>query len=52
MKEYEIVIIETLSKTVRVNAEDYDSALSKVEDMYNDGAIILGADDFKGKIIE
>lgn len=48
MKKYKIKVIETLSKVVEVEAEDYVSAFEKVEDMVNCEDIILTADDFEG----
>ena len=33
--KYRIKIIETLSKVVEVEADDYDSAFEKVEEMVN-----------------
>ena len=45
MKKYKIKVIETLSKVVEVEAEDYVSAFEKVEDMVNCEDIILTADD-------
>lgn len=49
MKKYKIKVIETLSKVVEVEAEDYVSAFEKVEDMVNCEDIILTADDFEGR---
>lgn len=49
---FDITVIETLSKTVSVDAENYDEALEKVEDMYDNQEIVLDASDFKGKVIE
>lgn len=50
--KFDITVIETLSRTVTVEAEDYDKALWKVEDMYNRQEIVLDSSDFKGKVIE
>lgn len=50
--KYDITVIETLSKTVTVDAEDYDEALEKVENMYDRQEIILDSSDFRGKVIE
>lgn len=50
--QFDITIIETLSRTVSVNAENYDEALKKVENMYDRQEIILDSNDFKGKVIE
>lgn len=48
MKKYNIAIEETLFKIVRVEAESYDDAIDKVESLYGNQEIILGADDFAG----
>lgn len=50
--QFDIAIIETLSRTVSVNVENYDEALKKVENMYDRQEIILDSSDFKGKVIE
>lgn len=50
--KYDITVIETLSRIVTVEAECYDNALEKVEDMYDRQEIILDSSDFKGRIIE
>lgn len=50
--EFDITVTETLSRSVKVNAENYDEALEKVEDMYYEGKIILDFSDFRGRIIE
>lgn len=49
---FDITVIETLSRTVSVDAENYDDALEKVEDMYDKQEIVLDSSDFKGKVIE
>ena len=41
--KYRIKIIETLSKVVEVEADDYDSAFEKGEE------VVLTADDFEGR---
>lgn len=48
MKKYNIIIEETLFKIVRVSAESYDDAIDKVESLYGNQEIVLGADDFAG----
>lgn len=50
--KFDITVIETLSRTVSVDAENYDDALEKVEKMYDRQEIILDSSDFKGKVIE
>lgn len=47
--KYRIKVIEILSKVVEVEAEDYDSAFEKVEEMVNCEDIVLTADDFEGR---
>ena len=44
--EYIITITEHLQKTVRVEADTREEALSKVETKYADGDIILYGEDF------
>ena len=44
--KYRIKIKETLSKVVEVEADDYDSAFEKVEEMVNCEEVVLTADDF------
>jgi urate oxidase len=39
--KYRIKIIETLSKVVEVEADDYDSAFEKVEEMANSKILFL-----------
>lgn len=41
---YKIEIIETLSKTVEIEVEDYTEAKNEVERMYNDEEVVLTAD--------
>lgn len=50
--KYDITIIETLSRSIEVEADSYDDALIKVEEMYDNQEIILDSEDFKGKTIE
>lgn len=52
MKEFDVDVIEILSRTVKVKAIDYNYALKQVKKMYDDGEIVLTADDFKRKVIE
>ena len=49
MKKYNIEITETLQKTVTVEAETPEAAMSKVMAAYDDGSIVLGGDDMVGK---
>lgn len=45
-KEYQIEIVETLSKTVTVTADSSEEALSQVRRAFRDSEIILDADNF------
>lgn len=49
--KYKCKIVETLSKVVEVEAEDYDAAFKKVEKMVNCEEVVLTADDFEGREI-
>ena len=49
MKKYRIKVVETLSKVVEVEAENYDLAFEKVEEMVDCEAVVLTADDFEGR---
>lgn len=46
MAKFTIMVEETLSKEVEVEADDIYDALNMVEDMYNNQEIILTADDY------
>lgn len=48
MKEYEVTIIETLERIVKVTASHKDEAILKVMEDYKDFAIVLDASDFTG----
>ena len=48
MTKYNIAIEETLFKVVRIEAESYDDAIKKVENMYTNREIVLSADDLIG----
>lgn len=50
MAKYNVLIEETLSKTVDVEAKDYSDAISKVRKMYKNEEIVLTADDFSGHV--
>lgn len=45
MKEYEVEIIETLTRVVTIDAENADEALSLVWDKYSEGYIVLDESD-------
>lgn len=46
MKEYEVNIVETLKKTVTVEAESPEDAKYRVQKAWSKGDYILDADDF------
>lgn len=48
MKEFNIEVIETLSRVVTVKAESLDEALKEVFDQYDKQEIVLEYKDFKG----
>ena len=47
-KEYEIEIVETLQRIVKVKADSYDEALDIVTKKYKNEEIILDENDFVG----
>ena len=47
MKEFIIVIEETLKRAVTVKAENYEDAVLKVTDMYREEEIVLDYDDLE-----
>ena len=48
MKQYIVYISETLARAVEVEAENEDDALEQVQELYDNGDIVLSADDFNG----
>ena len=42
---YKVTVTETLQRTITVNAEDELDAVQKVQDMYNNGEIVLDSED-------
>lgn len=46
MKKFAVEIEETLSKTVVVEAEDWESAANKVRNLYYNSDIVLGIDSY------
>lgn len=50
--KYTVVIVETLSRKVEVDAADAQEAKRIVADQYNSEQIVLSADDFYGYEIE
>ena len=47
-KEYEVEVRETLSRKVKVTADNEEEAILEVEDLYYDCKIILDAEDYVG----
>lgn len=47
-KDYEIEIVETLQRVVKVKADSYDEALDIVTEKYKNEEIILDENDFVG----
>lgn len=52
MKTYYITVTETLQRTFRVVAEDYDEAEEKLTDVFNSDEIELDASDFTDRAFE
>ena len=52
MKEFEVIITETLQRKVKVKAFNEADAKKKVLDMYNNLGIVLGDNDFLDYSIE
>ncbi len=48
MKDYPVIIIETLEKTVHVHAESAEQAREIAEQKWKNGDYILDADNFTG----
>ena len=46
MKEFEVIITETLQRNVKVKASNETEAKIKVFDMYDNAEIVLGDNDF------
>lgn len=46
MKTFKIEVIETLSRTIEIEANSMDEAYSKVQEMYRDEEIVLDSDDY------
>lgn len=51
MKRYYVSVVETLKKVVSVDAENEEDALKQVQTAYDDLAIILDSDNFRGETI-
>ena len=43
---FSIEIIETLSKTVEIEAKDVEQALSKAQEMYRNEQVVLGSNNY------
>ena len=52
MKEFQIEVIETLSKVVTVEADTIEDAVRKVNEQYDNSEIQLDYDDYKGYDIQ
>ena len=52
MKEFEVIITETLQRKVKVKASDFKDAQNKVRELYLREEIVLSADDFVDYTIE
>lgn len=52
MKEFEVIITETLRKKVKVKASDETDAKIKVFDVYDNEEIVLGNNEFWDYTIE
>lgn len=52
MKTFEIEIIETLSKTVKIKAQSVEDAILKAEKLYKDAEIVLTDNDYIDTTIE
>ena len=46
MPKYKVEITETLSRIVEVEAENKDSAVSKIKDFYRQEKIVLDSNDY------
>lgn len=52
MKEFEVIITETLQRKVKIKAFNEEDAKIKVFDMYDNEEIVLGDNDFWDYSIE
>ena len=48
MKQFEIEIRETLSRTLNVMADSEAQAIGKIKEAYFNSSVVLDADDFSG----
>lgn len=44
--KFKATVTETLSRTVKIEANNVDEAMQEIEKMYSNGDIVLTADDF------
>lgn len=51
MTKYKVEMTEYLQRIIEVEAKDEKEAYAKVKQMYNNGEIVLDADDFTDKEI-
>lgn len=51
MKEFNVSIVETLKRTVTVNANSGNEAEDMVHKQWREGKHVLGADDFNNLVI-
>lgn len=49
--KYKIEILETLRRVIEVDAKNEEAAMDKVERMYYNSDIVLGADDFDNEVV-
>jgi len=51
MKKYSVLVEETLSRNIIVEARDEEHADEIVQKAYNEQRIVLTADDFNGELV-
>ena len=49
--KYKVEILETLSDIVKIDAKDEEDAIKKVEKMYYNQDVVLGADNFDNDVV-
>lgn len=50
MIKFNVEIVETLRRTIEVNAGSENDAIDKTKQLYYDGKIVLDADDFNNMV--
>lgn len=50
MIKFNVEIVETLRRTIEVNADSENDAIDKTKQLYYDGKIVLGVDDFDNMV--